>query len=259
MGPPDTHYFPHPLPPPFPSTTPPLSPLTTMAVLPHLQPTWDVSPVWVGALGCAAIAEGALSGAALRAINVCYLSPEHSPHHTTTHHTTMAVRPHLPFARGISPAQVGALRCAAIAEGALSGAAQRALNACYLGGPLLPPQGHQVPGARAGSCSLRLSEVMGARTLPGPKPAKKRPMCSPPGAGRKGRERSPHAHVMIFFFFITTPIPLILYFGDRVVGGPRSLCLRLTKRAVDAGFFGGSLLPPLGQPCPRSKGGETPL
>ena len=126
--------------------------------------TWDVSPAWVEALGCAAIAH----------------------HHLSTHHYGGAASS--PSTWDVSPAWVEALRCAAIAEGALSGAAQRALNACYLGGPLLQPQGHQVPGARAGSCSLRLSEVMGARTLPGPKPAKKRPMCSPPGAGRKGKE-----------------------------------------------------------------------
>ena len=79
------------------------------------------------------------------------------------------------------------------------------------------------------------------------------------GGSEGERALTPRTRDDFLFFFITTPIPLILYFGDRVVGGPRSLCLRLTKRAVDAGFFGGSLLPPLGQPCPRSKGGETPL
>ena len=60
-----------PLTPPYPLTTPP--PPSTMAVLPHLQPTWDVSCVWGGALRCAAWAEGALSGAAWHAANVCHL------------------------------------------------------------------------------------------------------------------------------------------------------------------------------------------
>ena len=86
-----------------------------------------------------------------------------------------------------------------LCRGRSFGGAQRASNACYLGGLLLPPPDHNLPGASAGSRHVRLFEAMGARTLPGPKPAKKRPMCSPPGAGRKGRERSPHAHLKIIY------------------------------------------------------------
>ena len=92
----------------------------------------------------------------------------------------------------LSAVWVEALRCAAFAEGPQLGVAQRAINACYLVGSLR--REINFPGARAKRRSWRLSEVMGAWTPPGPKPAKKRPMCSPPGAGRKGRENAHPTH-----------------------------------------------------------------
>ena len=68
--------------------------------------------------------------------------------------------------------------------------------ALHLGGSLPPPPGKATPlGQGRGVCILRLPEVMGAQTLLGPKPAKKRPTRSPLGAGRKGRGVSPRAAI----------------------------------------------------------------
>ena len=91
----------------------------------------------------------------------------------------------------------GALWCAAISEGVLSGAQPMCATSVA---PCYHPWDSNLPGARAGSRLVRLSGARGAQTLLGPKPAKKRPMCSPPGAGRKGRGVSPrtqHAEISL--------------------------------------------------------------
>ena len=122
--------------------------------------------------------------------------PLHSTSHSTFHNGGAALSP---TCMGCKFRAGGSSEVCCRCRGRSFGGAQRASNACYLGGLLLPPPDHNLPGASAGSRHVRLFEAMGARTLPGPKPAKKRPMCSPPGAGRKGRERSPHAHLKIIY------------------------------------------------------------
>ena len=134
------------------------------------------------------------------------------------------------------------------------------------GAPCYHPWDNNLPGARAESCSVRLSEVMGARTLPGPKPAKKRPTCSPPGAGRKGRGVSPPStpfppstYTPHLTFHTTAVRPHLHLAWDVSPGWGEGLrCAAITEgalsgaaqRATNACYLGGSLLPSLGQQPP---------
>ena len=166
------------------------------------------------ALWCAAFPEGALSGAVrAQPLRATLAPPFHFLHFISLHFTSLHFTSfhftslHSTFHNGGAASSLTCMGCKFRAGGSSEvccrcrgrsfGGAQRASNACYLGGLLLPSPDHNLPGASAGSRHVRLFEAMGAWTLPGPKPAKKRPMCSPPGAGRKGRERSPHAHLMM--------------------------------------------------------------